>query len=1711
MLNRFKTPVMNALRLLFLAALLVYAGQELHAQKNPAAKSLLSQAMADSVARKYGEAGDKFVAAGKEELKVTSGDPVFAANCFKRGGILFESYRYYTKANDAYYLAIEQFRKANKEQEVFDLLKTVAKLYNLTAKKNVLYNFPPAASMETITATRSIDSLRPLPEGGYEAIIDGGINDGLYEGADADVLGKHRRQGEDRANRPLGSARITAVYPNYSKAIITLINPADTFYNVYAGDMVSLPIRFPKLPFKDIFLEVSLLNIRFVDNYKEPFAHTRTLMYHASPRLEQELYDNMLMAVKEVYDMIRDDPNYDPREKITRGRFKGITWKEAMNKSTPGDLKAFLGFVRSFPGKYMGGTWKISETYATWLLNNAPPGSNELMDSLLAAKTEAAFQYYMKNYGKEIGDFFSSWQVDVQNMGLGGDSKTAFEWNAILQKIARSVNNPDWMGWTYFNMGRIQDEEKKYDEAIKNYELGKTWFEKGTDSKGLTFCINNLAYIYSVRYMYKESQQLYEQVTRLRLEKMKTDTSDDQKTLVARSYWGTGDAYYSQNKYPEAIEQYNKGLAVLASAKSLDARKTTAILNRAVGKSLEKMSEFDKAAAYYELEYRFQKALGDVEAQADALDNQAYLLSKVGKYREALNTYRMAFDHHLQSGEKGDAGFTMSNIGQVLWSLGKFDSAIDAHNKSISLRRETNNLKGEANSWKKIGGLYKESGDAAKSRNAYQVALDIYKKLDAKTDYAELLEDLASSFQKLKDYDSAVSYYNQAIAVYRLTKARDKEASVLSSLGNLFYDDLKYAKADEYYVKAEAIQKEINDRSGLMYTYINRSAVSQYMREDYREAIAGLLKAQKLAIETKSESNIAYCENKLGMLYSYMSEYDSALVHYDNSLYIYQRLEDKENQAGLYINYGYYYNYRGNFEKALTQFDRALQIGKEINNAYTIASAMYGLTVYYYNSGDFPKALKNIDQVLEIYKEKNNPWGIASVYLDQGNIRNQQGEFDEALGYYYKTDSLYKVLKMEKPRISVTNNIGTIYYQQKNFESAMGQFEKTLELLKKFNDDPAFLALVKANIGEVMVDQGKNKEAEKWLLESLEMSRAQKNNRQLASTAMIYGRLLTNLKQYAQAEKYFITSDSLLKIGVEKIAQIQLLESWGKMMFFNKQAEQAKSKLMQCVAMSDSIQYTNYAWKAYSTLADIEISGGNAGKGIQYLQSAIREVEKIKSKITGAEARKIFINDQSIVELYKKMVVILKKQGKGEEALVYMEKANEENIRLRLNNDDVTYDNAETNNALAKEKDLRKQQAIYDNQIAAEKAKPEALQHKEQIAQWEKMRSVTAEQYKSYVNQLKAKYPNLQAFKTVDPTDFMTQRRRIPADVAVVSYLVTDEEMSVFVVMKDTIFIKDIPLNKNLLQEKIRNFYTLHARSAKSAREIRGGKLSNSGNEPVKEDRKQLAQDLYDVLITPVISDLQGKQRVAIVPSGFLCFVPFDALMYKSQDGSLKYFSEQKQLFYVNKIATVTSGDAQPLTDFKVVAVGNADKSLPNAEEEVNELKSMLPQTVVYVRDQATKKNVLGNKGDHNILHLATHGVLDYGNAENSYLVLASDPGNNDNGRWTIEQIQQNTDIDRYLMVILSACETAVIREVAEGWPISTASAFIEMGVPTVVATLWQVDDKATRILVKKFYENLKTMDKLSALQQAQLYLKSQPGYEDPYYWAPFQLIGFWK
>ena len=170
---------------------------------------------------------------------------------------------------------------------------------------------------------------------------------------------------------------------------------------------------------------------------------------------------------------------------------------------------------------------------------------------------------------------------------------------------------------------------------------------------------------------------------------------------------------------------------------------------------------------------------------------------------------------------------------------------------------------------------------------------------------------------------------------------------------------------------------------------------------------------------------------------------------------------------------------------------------------------------------------------------------------------------------------------------------------------------------------------------------------------------------------------------------------------------------------------------------------------------------------------------------------------------------------------------------------------------------------------------------------------------------------------------------------------------------------------------------------------------------------------------------------------------------------------------------------------------------LPNAEMEAREIAKLFGTTPL-IGSEATKEAVLSKMGSVRIIHLATHG-LPYG-----FGILTLTPTQFDSGYLTgYHFVNENLNAE---LVVLSACETGVGKVSTEGG-IGLARPFFMAGVPTVVASLWQVPDASTAELMVDFYKNMQTTDnKAQALRQAML--KTKEKYPDPYHWAGFVLFG---
>jgi CHAT domain-containing protein len=162
----------------------------------------------------------------------------------------------------------------------------------------------------------------------------------------------------------------------------------------------------------------------------------------------------------------------------------------------------------------------------------------------------------------------------------------------------------------------------------------------------------------------------------------------------------------------------------------------------------------------------------------------------------------------------------------------------------------------------------------------------------------------------------------------------------------------------------------------------------------------------------------------------------------------------------------------------------------------------------------------------------------------------------------------------------------------------------------------------------------------------------------------------------------------------------------------------------------------------------------------------------------------------------------------------------------------------------------------------------------------------------------------------------------------------------------------------------------------------------------------------------------------------------------------------------------------------------------------------------------ASKTTALGPQlKDYRIVHFATHGLLNNDHPELSGLVfsLVDRQGKPQDGflrMLDIYNMELNADL-----VVLSACQTALGKQIGEEGLTGLTRGFMYAGAPRVVASLWKVDDEATAALMKKFYEGMlrEHQTPAHALRAAQQWMRTQKQWQSPYYWAGFILQGEWK
>lgn len=327
----------------------------------------------------------------------------------------------------------------------------------------------------------------------------------------------------------------------------------------------------------------------------------------------------------------------------------------------------------------------------------------------------------------------------------------------------------------------------------------------------------------------------------------------------------------------------------------------------------------------------------------------------------------------------------------------------------------------------------------------------------------------------------------------------------------------------------------------------------------------------------------------------------------------------------------------------------------------------------------------------------------------------------------------------------------------------------------------------------------------------------------------------------------------------------------------------------------------------------------------------------------------------------------------------------------------------------------------------------------------------------------------------------------LPERDVVIEFHVTDKKTQVWLLRAAGITAVTLPLERMQLALQVQEF-----RDSVSQR---------------KASATQLGARLYDVLIKPL--GLKPGENIVIVPHDALHYLPFQALRagnaFLIEDFPVSYAPSASTLVAVMRHAVVKKGRLLALAN---PDLGNPDLALPGAQIEVQQIAALLPESDTYFQRDATKSRLLQGAGKSRLLHVAAHAKSDPVDPLFSHIYLAG--FNGESGTLEAREVY-GMDLKEAALVTLSACESG-LGKVSQGDEIwGFTRSFLSAGSSAIIASLWEVADDSTEMLMTKFYRGMEKSDARQALRAAQIAVLKDPRFTHPFFWAPFNLIGDWR
>ncbi|HEV8335882.1 MAG TPA: CHAT domain-containing protein [Candidatus Polarisedimenticolia bacterium] len=938
-------------------------------------------------------------------------------------------------------------------------------------------------------------------------------------------------------------------------------------------------------------------------------------------------------------------------------------------------------------------------------------------------------------------------------------------------------------------------------------------------------------------------------------------------------------------------------------------------------------------------------------------------------------------------------------------------------------------------------------------------------------------------------FPQAIAGFAKALPIFRRLGDLREEARCLSNLGGMAAQEGDYATALTRLGEAKDAVRKSGDLALLAAIESNRSLVysGRGQMPEARTALQGALEvAQTLGLRDDQAAillNLANLEQNLGQT-------EAAIDHSQRAAQAGRALGDAQIESLAWQNLGVLYSRKGERRRGDESHRRGAEIARKAGLWKEEAQAWLSLTESQIAQRDFQGARRSLERCRAAAGQTNSILTRARVEMAAAHLENEQGHYEPGLTHL---DAAQAALQnAEDPSL-----LGRIHGERAAALFYIGRYEETVsELTQAIRyvataSEPGHEALYRMNLGQILSLLGEPRRGISELESASRLYRGAGDRRGEAMVLQVLGLIRFQLGEPAAGREALEAAlkalrdtprpaeraEAMTDLAALELASghraraVELVQEASRVfependlhgiayahvveaeaLLQGGSPAGARAALGRIRRLSQGRPNVEFDWKILHLEGRVAESTGDLDSARRSYERSVSEVERLRSSVRPLPWRAAVLEDR--IAPYRSLVRLSLRRGEVEEAYRVARAAKARTFAERLTLPDF---------ASGLPEDVASRSAL---------SSPASLHSGSRLQP-----------------------------EPVAPLDRL--QRLLRARELMLDYFVADQELLVFVIRREALGVQAISLEKR-------------AASWTGALEtLRHPGRPDRGDAAVTETWKRAAALAGRTLLEPVASELLGADQLLVVPAGPLQGAPFGALLWRERPvierWSVSILPAAESLF---SRAASRAGPAGA-----ILAMANpGEENLPGAEEEARRIARLAAARVDVLTGASAREAVLRRSaGDYEVIHLAAHGRLDPLSPLHSYLALS--PGEGEDGRLEAGEIAALPI--RAALVVLSGCETAVERGTARGDApgeerTSLARAFLSAGAGTVIASLWEMEDRSALSILPALYPRLSHSSPAAALAELQRDLihgriagaGGRP-LDHPFYWAGLAAFG---